>query len=413
MFQEAEQQGQQVYGLTRGVGHGRRTIISGSARPELSERLLSYGENHTDQPYSPIVGRGALLLRSRSLASGSSGVSPVILKAMISWFNDGVEPMLYRSGSIGAADLGEMGQLARCLLGQEGSQVVRRGQLFAASEFCELSREELSSRDPLGLVSANSVTLAEALLLLGEVTEAFDFSLKVFAESLVAFSGNPSPFSPEVMQGRANRCEREASGRIYELYFDAPSRREPRDVQDPLSFRCAGQVAGALLQSITNTRDRLEERINSSDDNPTVAGEEILSTANFDTTLLAAAFDELRVSLIRSGLLASERINKLSWPEFNDAAGAPSGTTYSGMALAGKLRGMAYPASIAFAGQPSRGVEDWASLLPQAVSDCRRALEVTCSVLRLEGAAAAGIMGSQPLAPSGELFSERWLQDFS
>lgn len=414
VFSNAEAEGEQVYGLTRGVGYGRRTIILGSARPELSDRLLSYGVNHTDQILSTSVSRGALLLRSRSLSVGQSGVSLAVLESMVNWFNNQVSPVLYRSGSIGAADLGEMGQLARCLLGYPGSQVRPSldGSMEEASQYSTLSTEDLSSRDPLGLVSSNAVTVSSALLLLGEASAAFDFALRSFAVSLVAFKGNPSPFSPGVLENKVNSCERRASGRLYDLYNINPQQVAPRDVQDPLSFRCYGQVMGALLQSLENFSLRLEEHINSSEDNPTIDLRlgEISSTANFDTTLLAAAADELKISFARAGLLTAERINKLSWPEFNESNGAQSGTTYSGMALAGQLRGLTYPASLAFAGQPSRGVEDWAALLPQSVDECRNVLRITCEIWGLEASTAAALLKSEPIKPSGDPYCAEWIE---
>ena len=377
--------GHPAYGANRGVGSGRRDHLDESEGLEQSRRLLAYGSDFHGEAYPEFVTRAALLLRARSLVAGRPGCSPWVLDRFVQAFNDGLALDVFRSGSVGASDLGEMGQVARGLLAGQGPDV---------------GDEAFGPRDALALVSSSAVTLADAVLLLLESADLMELAQEVVAGTIAGFGGNPSPFSAPSLDVRANESERTVGADIERRIRDLAPDAVPRDVQDPLSFRCAGMVNAALLEAIHLTRGTLEGRINGSDDNPTVDGETglLVSTANFDTTVLAAAVDFLSAAALRVAVLSVERISKIQWPEFAGAdTGRPGGNGRGAAGLLAAMRSSHGSPSVAFSGQVSCGVEDWSSLLPQSVLACRRNLSGASEILEMERQLYAG----EPPGPTG------------
>ena len=92
-----------------------------------------------------------------------------------------------------------------------------------------------------------------------------------------------------------------------------------RQLQDPLSFRCAGVVHGAAAAALAAATSSVELELNSSDDNAAILAdsETPVPNANFDTTHLALAFESLGLALARAAAAAAERIMKLTSPSFS------------------------------------------------------------------------------------------------
>ena len=82
-----------------------------------------------------------------------------------------------------------------------------------------------------------------------------------------------------------------------------------RSVQDPLSFRVAPQVHGALREYLDFARRAVDIELNSPSDNPlvSVAEQALISNGNFHPMVFAIAFDALRVALAHVGQLSERR----------------------------------------------------------------------------------------------------------
>ena len=377
--------GQEIYGVTTNLGYGRRFVKEEQSQAEFEQQVLSYGQEHSAEQYSPLT----LLVRLQTLLSGRSGVSPWIVEAMIEMFNNQLRPALFKAGAIGSADLGEMGQLARVLINHPAGRFYRSDDPQPLPAV-ELPREPgaLNPRDPLIMVSSNAVSLTAALQLLDESAEQFQRTQDTLVGSMLFFRGNPSPFAPEVIGQRRNQAERQSAEYLYQQITSNQQFREPQDVQDPLSFRSAAMVHASLLQAIWGLRQALEEHINSSEDNPTIeqSGRAILSSSHFDTTIVANAVDQITMALVRVGYLSTERTAKLSWPEYSaqGSTRGPGAASRSASALLSELRQAAFLPSNKFTGEVSRGVEDWAALLPQAITSCQIAIGYFQQILTLE-----------------------------
>ena len=137
----------------------------------------------------------------------------------------------------------------------------------------------------------------------------------MFALSLEAVRGNPSIVEPHRRPVQAGpRTARVGDARSAPfLDGQRPLRAgRRRSVQDPLSFRVAPQVHGALrdfARPLRATPSRCE--LNAADDNPLVdiAEGRLVSNGNFHPIAMALAFDALRPALAHVGLLADRRLD--------------------------------------------------------------------------------------------------------
>jgi len=82
-------------------------------------------------------------------------------------------------------------------------------------------------------------------------------------------------------------------------------------IQDPLSFRVAPQVHGALRELLGFARRAVETELNSQSDNPLVSVEDqaMVHNGNFHPIMLALAFDGLRGAIAHVGQLSERRMS--------------------------------------------------------------------------------------------------------
>ena len=167
------------------------------------------------------------------------------------------------------------------------------------------------------------------------------------------------------------------------------------DVQDPISFRSAIQVHGAVLDVLGQIRGTVETELNSTGDNPMVIIDrvEMLSTGNFHPAALSIAFDTLAIALAQLTSMASNRVVRLMDSHFTHLpiylAADPSRNVGLGViqktatALNAEVRLAANPASLDYV--PVAGsIEDHATMAVEGVAKAGRAIDAALSLLAIE-----------------------------
>ena len=130
-----------------------------------------------------------------------------------------------------------------------------------------------------------------------------------------------------------------------------------RRLQDPLSFRCASHVHGALRSALDLLAAAVIAELNGAGDNPLVLpGGEIVSTGNFHTPALALALDATAIALAQTAAQAAERPARLATERLSGLPAnlSPGGGGRSGVApllksaqaLAVEIRHLAAPFAI-------------------------------------------------------------------
>jgi histidine ammonia-lyase len=411
--------GRAVYGLTTGVGHARNVRVPDDELVGQQYMIVMTHSGGFGPPLPAEVARAAMAVRLVGLTRGGSGASPAVAESLVALLNSGVHPLLPRTSSVGAGDLGAMALVAQVAIGAGRAEY--RGEVLSGGE--ALARAGipplvLQAKDGLALVSANGVSVGQGALVAERAGALADAAELVAALSMEATRGNPSIALPVVADGKpfpglVESCRqlRAALEGSYLMASDAPA-----SVQDPLSFRVVPQVHGAFRDTTAFAAQALETELNAQADNPLVSPSDgtLVSNGNFHPVLLAIAFDALRVAIAHVGQLSDRRLGHL-WAAFFEAmsGGGPSfegpppdlpgmHQRYAAAAAYAELRQLAAPVSLDV-GVLDQGVEDHSTAAPLAVRKVDEALDLVADILTIELLLAADIVGLRPeLPPLGE-----------
>ena len=171
----------------------------------------------------------------------------------------------------------------------------------------------------------------------------------------------------------AQRCRDYLKG----SYLEEPD--PARALQDPLSFRCASAVNGAVWDALAFVKHYLTIQINATDDNPCIFYENGSTSVsqNFETTTLAIGVEMLSIALNHLSKNICNRLIHLADPAFTGLTRFLTPVEIKTIAygtiqkvyvmLDAENRSLANPSSMDFL-TVAGGIEDHASNLPLAAS---------------------------------------------
>ena len=388
---------QPVYGITTGFGSLCDISVGGDELSQLQRNLVMSHSCGTGAQVPSEIVRLMLLLKIRSLSYGYSGVRLETVERLIDFYNNGILPVVYQQGSLGASgDLAPLAHLSLPLLGL--GEVEYAGRRRPSAEVLEefgWKPLELQSKEGLALLNGTQFMSAYGVWSLIAARRLSGWADRIGALSLDAFDGRIEPFYDEVHLIRAHRGQLSTARAIRELLEGSELIRRPKKhVQDPYSFRCIPQVHGATKDTIDYVESVLETEINSPTDNPTVFPDEdmIISAGNFHGQPIALAMDFLAIALAELGNISERRIYKLisgsrGLPHFLVAnPGLNSGfmiPQYTAASIVSQSKGLCMPASVDSI-PSSQGQEDHVSMGANAATKLYRVALNTERVLAIE-----------------------------
>lgn len=382
-----------IYGITTGFGSLCDTVISADQLGTLQRNLvMSHACGTGDRVPDEIV-KLMLLLKIQSLSYGHSGVQLATVNRLIDFFNQGVLPVIYQMGSLGASgDLAPLAHMSLPLLGL--GEVVYQGRVYPMEQLQhQLGWEpiELKSKEGLALLNGTQFMSAYGVFSLLKV-----FRLSMLADiigtiSLEAFDGRIEPFFDQVHQIRHHKGQIATADRIRKLLEGSEIiAQAKKHVQDPYSFRCIPQVHGASKDSVNYVAYVFSNEINAVTDNPTIFPDEdlIISAGNFHGQPLALALDNLAIAAAEWGSISERRTYQLlhgkrGLPPFLVAEpGLNSGfmiPQYTSASLVSQNKQLCSPASVDTI-ESSQGQEDHVSMGANAAT---KALRVVVNLERI------------------------------
>ncbi|GAC1045853.1 HAL/PAL/TAL family ammonia-lyase [Rhizobium sp. No.120] len=394
---------QPVYGLTTALGAGVDTRLA-------TDDLIAF---QLRVPQARAVGIGPALPRAAvrammaarvaGMAAGGSGVSLPVFTGLVAALNSGFHPMVPSLGSIGAADLAPLAHMARALLGDGEAEL--DGKVMPALDALSkagLTPLPIAPKDGHVLVVANSLSVGKACLCIEDIERLFDWSLAAAALNFEAFRANVSAFDDRALAARPAFGQLETAARLRELLSGSSllTGGAARRLQDPLSYRCAPQVWGALFHAIGEARAATEIELASSGDNPVVLTEEglILSHGNFDMTAFVLAWERLGQAIAHCAAAIAYRTMKIMSPGMSELPRflTPLGQSRTGFAtvqktvsaLEAEIRHLANPVSLAPI-PVADGVEDQASMAPSVLTKIEAMIERMRYLVAIELVASA------------------------
>jgi histidine ammonia-lyase len=403
---EALAAGSAVYGLTTQVGHLRDTRLTAEEVHREQEFLVRSHAGGIGPPLPVPVVRAALTVRLAGIARGGSGASPAAADTLAAMLNAGVHPVVPRTGSVGAADVGQMAGMAQVAVGlgraELDGEVLPGGEALRRAGIAPLV---LTGKDGLALISANGVSVGQAALVTARAARAAEAADVAAALSMEATRANPSVLHPAVGRAKGVPGQVAAADHLRDLLAgsDLLGPGGPVSVQDALSFRVVPQVHGALREYVAATRAAVATELAAADDNPLVSVEDraVLSNGNFHPMVLAIAADALRIALAHVGQLSERRMSHLWEAAFRQMTGPPPAAAhglalrYPAAAVVAELRQLAAPATLDVPPQ-DLGIEDHATAAPLSVRKADAAVGLLEDLLAVELLLAADVLATAP-----------------
>jgi len=349
-----------LYGITTGFGSLHKKNIGMDQLNKLQENLVMSHACGTGPTVPDEIVRLMLLLKIHALSLGKSGVQVSTVQRMIDFFNEGINPVVFEQGSLGASgDLAPLAHLVLPLLGL--GQVSYKGKITGSDEILKKfgwQPVELRSKEGLALLNGTQFMSAFGVHVLMIAERLSLFADIAGAISLDAYDGRPDPFFECVHLIRPHKGQI-TTARIFRMLLEGSQliARKKDHVQDPYSFRCIPQVHGASRDVISYARSVLSTEINSVTDNPTIFPEDdlIVSGGNFHGQPLALIYDYLAIALAELGSISERRVYRLiagqrNLPEFLVAnSGLNSGfmiPQYTAASIVSQNKQLCTPSSI-------------------------------------------------------------------
>jgi histidine ammonia-lyase len=386
--------GEQVYGVTTGVGPFRTRPVSEDKRGDQQLRLLRSHASGAGPELPRERVRAAMVVRANQLGAGGAGVSDGLLDALVEALNADLTPVAHEIGSLGTGDLTVLAEIAIALIDE-----------YAPA---------LGARDGLGFMSSNAASAGHAALVAAAADRLLDGALRVAALSFLAADADPVVLDARVHDARPHPGQVEVAARMRELLgLDDGARRDGSGpVQDPFPFRAFPQVEGTACDSLAALERVLMVELNAAAENPLIAAvhSRVLPNANFHAGALALALDAFRAGLAQSSSLTAARVTAMLEPDLTGLppmlasdAGPGSGAMmleYTAHSAAAAVRGLAAPV----ANQTTTvggGVESHASFAPLAAQMAAQALDAAAAAVATELVVAMRALRIRGREPSG------------
>lgn len=328
LFRALRQDGGPVYGATTGFGALAGYPGRADEADQCDNTLAHLGAGQgPDLPRD--VTRAALLLRTRSLAQGHSGVSAEVVERLAALFATAFSPAVPRYGSVGASgDLVPLAYATQALRGRGHAYLDdRRMPAAEALTAAGLTPLALDGRDALALVNGTPVTTA-ALALARDTVRAAHRALTDLTCLLTDLLGcDPGFLDAGLLRayghpgaaGVGTRMRRTLTG-------TTPSGTRP--LQEPYSIRCAPQLLGAAEDALAYVDGVVAADLGGVSDNPLFfaggegegdggSGGRVVHGGNFFGQPAAFAADLLASVTAQLGNLAERQLDLLVDPARN------------------------------------------------------------------------------------------------
>ena len=415
-----------VYGLSTGFGALAVRHIPVERRAALQRSLIRSHAAGLGAPVEDEVVRAMMLLRTRTLAQGLSGIRPGVVDLLVALLNHGITPVVPEHGSLGCSgDLAPLAHVALALMGEGDVRVAgvmaadgAATSMPAARALADAGLEpvELVAKEGLALVNGTDGMLGMLVLACHDLAQLLPAADLTAAMSVEAALGTDRVFAPDLARLRPHPGLATSAANMAQLLAGSEivaSHRtgDPR-VQDAYSLRCAPQVAGAARDTLAHVEAVAERELAAVIDNPVVLSDRrVESNGNFHGAPLAHACDFLAIVSADLAAMAERRVDRLldparshGLPPFLAAdPGVDSGmmiAQYTAAALVAESRRLAVPAS-ADSIPTSAMQEDHVSMGWAAARKLRTSLANLAQVLAVELLVAARALDfRRPLRPS-------------
>lgn len=392
-----------AYGISTGFGALANRHIPADMRTQLQKSLIRSHSAGMGPAVEREVVRALMFLRAKTLASGRTGVRPVVLQTMVDVLNAGITPVVREFGSLGCSgDLAPLSHCALVLMG-EGEAAGPDGVIRPVPELLAeagITPVELAEKEGLALVNGTDGMLGMLLMAIADLRLLLTTADITAALSVEGLLGTDQVFVPELhLELRPHPGQAASAENMLAVLANSPIVASHRvgdsRVQDAYSLRCAPQVAGAARDTVDHALMVATRELAAAIDNPVVLPDgRVSSNGNFHGAPVAYVLDFLAIVSADVASIAERRTDRMLDPARSHGlpaflAGDPgvdSGlmiAQYTQAGLVSDSKRLAVPASVDSI--PSSAMqEDHVSMGWHAARKLRKSVENLRRVLAIE-----------------------------
>jgi histidine ammonia-lyase len=388
------------YGVSTGFGALATKQIPSDRRAQLQRSLIRSHAAGSGAEVETEVVRALMLLRLATLASGRTGVRPVVAETYAAMLNAHITPLVFEYGSLGCS--GDLAPLAHCALAAIGEGSVRvDGELLPAADALDaagIRPIELREKEGLALINGTDGMLGMLLLALHDLRALVTTADVAAALSVEALTGTGAVFAADLQALRPHPGQATSAANMRAVLADSPMVAHPvgfTRVQDAYSLRCAPQVHGAVRDTIDHAATVAARELESAIDNPVVTLDgRVESNGNFHGAPVGYVLDFLAIATADLASMSERRTDRFLDASRNhglnaflaDDPGVDSGhmiAQYTQAGIVSELKRLAVPASVDSI--PSSAMqEDHVSMGWHAARKLRRSIDGLSRVVAIE-----------------------------
>ncbi|WP_247828566.1 histidine ammonia-lyase [Arthrobacter antioxidans] len=396
------------YGVSTGFGALATRHIPLDQRTQLQRSLIRSHAASSGTEVDREVVRGLMLGRLSTLATGRTGVRPLVASTYAALLNAGITPVIGEYGSLGCSgDLAPLSHVALALMG-EGEVRDGAGRLVAAAEALAaagITPVELREKEGLALINGTDGMLGMLVLAAADLHRLLTTADLAAAMSVEGLLGTDAVFAEDLHALRPHPGQLVSAANIRALLAGSPlladqvtsetGRHRFTRVQDAYSLRCAPQVHGAARATLAHAESVAAIELASAIDNPVITPDgRIESNGNFHGAPVGYVLDFLAIAVADVASMSERRTDRFLDTSRSHGLnaflahdpGVDSGhmiAQYTQAGIVSELKRLAAPASVDSI--PSSAMqEDHVSMGWAAGLKLRRAVDGLTRVLAIE-----------------------------
>ncbi|WBU37671.1 histidine ammonia-lyase [Homoserinibacter sp. YIM 151385] len=391
------------YGVSTGFGALATKHIPFESRAQLQRSLVRSHAASSGAEVEREVVRALMTLRLSTLATGRTGVRPVVAETYAALLNAGITPVVGEYGSLGCS--GDLAPLAHCALAVMGEGEVRDadGELASASMALAAAGIEpvvLHEKEGLALINGTDGMLGMLALAIVDLRRLITTADLAAALSVEGLRGTDAVFAEDLQALRPHPGQSASAANLRAVLAGSPLIGAHREtgftrVQDAYSLRCAPQVHGAVRDTLAHAELVAGRELASAIDNPVVTLDGRLeSNGNFHGAPVGYVLDFLAIAAADLASMSERRTDRFLdasrsgglTPFLADDPGVDSGhmiAQYTQAGIVSELKRLAVPASVDSI-PTSAMQEDHVSMGWSAARKLRRAVDGLTRVVAIE-----------------------------
>jgi histidine ammonia-lyase len=278
-----------------------------------------------------------MIARLGTFLQARSGIHPDLVKLLVEFINRDIFPFIPMHGSVGASgDLVQLAHIALTLIGE--GEVHYKGEWKKAGDVMKengLIPFKIYIREGLSITNGTSVMTGISSVNQIFAEKLLDWSVLAAVWMNEIASSYDDLMAPELNECRrhkgqqviAERMRKIAEGskcltkREHELYNNSHSEAKTFEhkVQAYYSLRCAPQILGPIYDTLKNSRQIIEEELNSACDNPIIDPESknVYHGGNFHGDYISLEEDKVKIAVVRLAMTSERQLNYLFHDRIN------------------------------------------------------------------------------------------------